>query len=352
MVSKLEMVLQKLWQRSRFTSYFYQFVQVVPEKNIPTLALYSSTYRLHLLYNIDFIQEIQTEELIGLLVHEMMHVILNHDHRRHQNQDPVIQNLAQDMVINSYLTDHQKTFFSRSDKGERDIPCLIMPPGLPKIPKAFFEVHPTKKKDQITWEILYRWLIKKQKKQDMEKTDDTGSPLENYSVNTLALSGHGLDEQMEMIQEGISFHDQASRVLPTGVHFFRNNDYQTSIEALKNRIINYAKQDETCHNERFFQHISTMIQKIQKVDKITWQSAIKSFVDSRAMSQEWEYSTNKFDRRYFASGMYAPGRAYNKSKILTVAVDVSGSMVTNPQDLELAFGLIETLLKQYKVYLL
>ncbi len=79
---------------------------------------------------------------------------------------------------------------------------------------------------------------------------------------------------------------------------------------------------------------------------------IKAFVESSAMSKEWNYSASRFDRRYFTAGLYAPGRAYNKEKIVTVAVDVSGSMVAKPEDIETAFGVIESLLKQHKVYLL
>jgi len=74
-------ILQALWKRSRFTSYFYQSVQFINENNIPTLALTILSSRFVLFYNRDFIDHIDPEELMGLLVHEMLHIIHGHDHR-------------------------------------------------------------------------------------------------------------------------------------------------------------------------------------------------------------------------------------------------------------------------------
>ncbi|MBA4368291.1 MAG: hypothetical protein C0403_11730 [Desulfobacterium sp.] len=349
---RLETALQELWKRSRFTSYFFQSVQFTEENHIPTLALHVADHRVFLLYNADFLKKIQTEELIGLLVHEMMHIVLNHHHRTLQHQDTILQNLAQDMVVNSYLIDNKETFFSRKHKGRRDISYLVLPPGLPVIPRAFFQKHASMKKEDITWEVLYQWLVNKQKQNRSDPTEDIQTHPEDFQLKNFFLSQQGSNENLQSIQQGLSFHDHASSILSTGVHLFRTNDNQTSVEALKTRIIHYSSQDETCWNERFFQHISAMIQKIQPIEKTSWKKMIKAFVDSSAMSEEWKYSTARFDRRYFASGLYAPGRAYSREKIVTVAVDVSGSMVAKPEDIETAFGVIESLLKQHKVYLL
>ncbi len=349
---RLETALQELWKRSRFTSYFYHSVQFIEEKHIPTLAFQVTNHRVSLLYNDDFFKTIQTEELIGLLVHEMMHIILNHHHRTFQHQDTILQNLAQDMVVNSFLIDSKDSFFSRKHKGARDISSLVLPPGLPEIPRAFFDEHASMKKEDVTWEVLYQWLVSRQKQKQSDKTEDIQNHPEEFQLNNFLLPGHDPNDDLQSIHQGLSFHDKASVMLPAGIHLFRTNDHQTAVEALKTRIIHYSIQDETCRNERFFQHISAMIQKIQPIQKPSWKELIKAFVESAAMSEEWKYSTARFDRRYFASGLYAPGRAYSREKIVTVAVDVSGSMVAKPEDIETAFGVIESLLKHHKVYLL
>jgi predicted metal-dependent peptidase len=53
-----------------------------------------------------------------------------------------------------------------------------------------------------------------------------------------------------------------------------------------------------------------------------------------------------------SQGIYSPGRAFKDREAITVVVDVSGSMVMKPGDIESAFGIIEALLKKFRVYLL
>ena len=42
-------------------------------------------------------------------------------------------------------------------------------------------------------------------------------------------------------------------------------------------------------------------------------------------------------------GIYTPGRKFREKQILTVVVDVSGSMILKPEELESAFGVVEAL---------
>ena len=151
----LETVLEELWQKSRFASYFYQGVDLIQEKGIPTMALTVYHSRLVLYFNPDFISNLDTDEITGLLIHEMMHIVLNHDHRAFPEGKIYLQNLAQDMVINSYLMDNGRLFFSRRASYSPDVPPLILPEGLPLIPDAFFNTTGIK---DPTWEEVYYWL--------------------------------------------------------------------------------------------------------------------------------------------------------------------------------------------------
>ena len=132
-----EPILGSLWKKSRFTSYFYQSVHFMENDAIPTLALTVYTSRLVMFYNREFIESLTEDETTGLLVHEMLHVIFNHDHRAIADGDIYLQNLAQDMVINSYILTNEKTFFSRKGQYVHDIPRIILPKGLPVIPSEF-----------------------------------------------------------------------------------------------------------------------------------------------------------------------------------------------------------------------
>jgi len=87
------------------------------------------------------------------------------------------------------------------------------------------------------------------------------------------------------------------------------------------------------------------------VDISSWRKQLKSYIDYASHTSEWKYSFGRFNRRYFAGGIYAPGRVFIQKQTITVVVDVSGSMVVKPEGLEAAFGVIEELLGRYTVNL-
>ncbi|MBU3915640.1 hypothetical protein KKA14_08915, partial [bacterium] len=124
---KLETALEKLWERSRFTSYFYQTIDPIEDTEIPTIALAMFRSRIVLYYAESFIRTVTIEEIIGLLVHEMLHVMMNHNHRAFPAEDIYLQNLAQDMVINSYIKNNRKTFFTRKGQYVENVALLLLP---------------------------------------------------------------------------------------------------------------------------------------------------------------------------------------------------------------------------------
>lgn len=357
-------ILQTLWKRSRFTSYFYQSVQFVEENNIPTLALTILSSRFILYFNHDFIIKTDPEELLGLLVHEMLHVIHGHDHRTFPDEDLNIQNLAQDMVINSYLLEHAGTFFSRKGQYYDDIPHLELPQGLPVIPRNFI-IH--KKTRDVRWEELYRWLKENIPERIHIKNSISLDDIEdNEGIDAFSLSG-GIEslqvpgasapennknsEKTENL-EGLKFTDQDGDVLPTGVHLFHRHTMKEQAEAAKKRIVNFALRDTLCRDERIFQDLNSIITEVHEVDSSSWRNMVKSIVDYSSQSNEWTYTYSRFNRRYFSNGLYAPGRIFKERQALTVVVDVSASMVMQPGDIESAFGVIEELLVKYRIHLL
>lgn len=67
---------------------------------IPTAA----TNGVDLIVNPDYVSKLEINELIGLLLHETMHVCLQHvDRRNSANLDPTLYNIAGDFVINNDL---------------------------------------------------------------------------------------------------------------------------------------------------------------------------------------------------------------------------------------------------------
>ena len=361
MNERLDSVLESLWRKSRFVSFFYQTVQFMEDPAIPTLALTERESRLTLYYSGGFFNSISPEEITGLLVHEMFHTVLNHDHRAFPAEDLYLQNIAQDMVINSYLAGARKTFFSRRDGGAA--PELILPAGLPVVPRDFLAATGI---TDPSWEDLYRWL-KKQPRRSISEYSSTGTAMPGMngpgpeSISDSLSRAFNVDPLLDgrpdmttirfSDMRGMVFTDDLDAVMPTGVHLFHDRESRMIIDARKTNIISLADRDHDCAEERSFQDIKGIIERIRETDTASWEKQLKSIVDFSAQSNEWTYTYGRFNRRYFAQGIYSPGRVFKEQELITVAVDVSGSMVMTPSDIESAFGVIEQLMGKYRLHL-
>lgn len=348
-MSPWDAVLTELWKRSRFTSYFYQMVTFAEDEGLSTLALTVRAGRVTLLYNRDFAEGLTVEERIGLLVHEMMHGVFGHDHRGVRDEHPHLQNLAQDMVINSWMDDHSPTFFSTDGKG------LILPQGLPRIPWAFFEK--TGEPDP-SWEKVYRFLKTdepailgdfaqglKENFRPAESRQPTKAP-ESPGTPT----GPGDEDAKRQGDWRLSGGD--GQQLPTGVH--RMEEASSAVRIRKNvrAALALSGQDVKARDERLVQEISALIQGVTKVNTAPLKRKIRTIVAQGTPSRHWAYSAARFNRRYFTEGIYSAGRRYVDKKLLTVVVDLSASMVSRPEHIEEAFGAVEALLDGYRINLL
>lgn len=365
MSAPVDIALETLWRRSRFASYFYQQVQFFPDAAIPTLALTVLQSRLTLAYRPDFVESLHAEQFIGLLIHEMMHAVLNHDHRALPDESPYLQNVAQDMAVNSYIVAHHTTFFSRTGDYAADTPELLLPPGLPVIPHAFYRATGI---GDPSWEDVFRWL-KGLSPEERRAHIDSGPIDPGIPLDAGAHDGARLDERIDAAPlfrapddersrfdwsglRGIVFIDERDETLPTGVHLFHDRAAADAITAKRTRTLSLAEADRDCADERAFQEIRGIINTTTEADIDSWERLLKSTIDFAAQSNEWTYTYGRFNRRYFANGIYAPGRIFREREVITVAVDVSGSMVMNPADIETAFGVIEQLAEKYRVNLL
>lgn len=357
MNKKIDETLSDIWKRSRFTSYFFQGVDFVETPSIPTLALNLSGSRMSLHYNPRFTDKIDTDRLTGLLVHEMLHVVMNHSHRGRAGDDPLLKNISQDMVINSYIRKHRKNFFSAAQN--ESLKEITLPPGLPVIPDKFFTETGI---SDPAWEDVYRWL-KNQSPSDAPISaslenitlPSTGSEPDSMDPSSIAdmifSDKHDDSENNEIQYDSVVFKDKSGDTLPAGMHVFSDpqNDLQT--EAFKNRMYELASKDETARSERVFGYVKEMITEIKEVDSSSWQRYLKSVIDYTSQSSEWEYTHSRFNRRYAAQGIYAAGRVFKEQQLITVAVDLSASVTSIKSDIEKAFGAVESLLGKYRIRL-
>ena len=75
-------------------------VRVKPDASVSTMA----TDGKSILWSPDWVDTIDQEETVGVMAHEVLHIILKHPLRR-GNRDPLLWNIATDFAINQILID-------------------------------------------------------------------------------------------------------------------------------------------------------------------------------------------------------------------------------------------------------
>lgn len=363
MNNAIETVLASLWRKSRFVSYFYQTVDFIRNQHVPTIALHIRDSRNVMYYNADFVDSLTVDEFTGLLVHELLHIVHNHNHRGLTGEDCMLQNLAQDMIVNSYIREHEKTFFSGGSGIGSAEALLVLPAGLPVIPEEYIRESGCA---DPRWEDLYRWLSA-QPPDTIPDIDIDVFPLNEFDNEdglSVSAENHILkkaaDRDADSVTlpynrtsdaEGIVFKDKDGAACMTGMHMLRNDPERMRLDANAERIFHMIRLDKDWESNRTFNEVSAIIEKLRDVDITSWRTLIKSYVDYFSQSAEWEYTYARFNRRYYSEGIYTPGRKFREKQILTVVVDVSGSMILKPEELESAFGVVEALQGKYIVHL-
>lgn len=351
---KWKSTLELLWSKSRFTSYFYQSVQFASDDAIPTLGLTSSDYRPLIIYNQEFVVSRTAEELVGLLVHELLHVIFDHDHRAAafsgKGKDLYLQNLCQDMVVNSYILNKNSHFFS----GRKNDSGIELPKGSAVIPASFYEE--TSNSDP-SWEDVFKWITNRGPAQLLEFIKEVRKNLAtekkaHIPVHVESDAKADPDEDFEFMEEknALFFKNPGGGTSHSGVHFMDVEGTKRQLKASLNRIIKFADSMSDFHNDRIYQEIKRFISTPLSID-LSFRKKIRSIVDKTAPSNEWRFSASKFSRRYADSGIYSPGRVFREKERIIVAIDVSSSMTITPREIEAAFGAIEGLLDKYRIHL-
>ncbi len=360
-MNQLDGVLEFLWKNSRFSSYFYQTVRFCADASVPTLVLSLWEKRAVLYYNPEFFASLSGDEIVGLLVHEMLHVVFSHNHRVFRHENPYLQNIAQDMVVNTYMRDRKDAFFSMAGGSRREGARLVLPPGLPVIPPEFH--HDTGIKDPA-WEEVYRWLKTRGPKELREFNDGLktlfsndhvsrpeGNPKGQRVEQTPPLPPDDTDRPSMSEDRLFVFKNPDNLPLPTGAHMLEYEAARRGLAQNLLKAVQLSSKDDTALNDRLFKDISAIITRPRNIEISPVVKKIKTVVHRFSQSAEWQPSFATFNRRFFANGVYSPGRRYVNHKTITVAVDVSASMVTRPETLEKAFGAVEALVKTYRVSL-
>jgi len=102
--SKVSRAVTRLVVKHPFFGSICLSVVVKPEDDIPTMCTDGKT----ILWSPDFVDTMDQEETVGVMAHEVLHIVFKHSLRR-GSRDPELWNIACDFAINQILVDSEFT---------------------------------------------------------------------------------------------------------------------------------------------------------------------------------------------------------------------------------------------------
>ena len=252
--------------------------------------------------NVDFVASLDFEEFLGLLLHELLHAALLHQQRRGA-RDPVLFNVAADMVVNEMI----------SEQG------FTLPPGPVRIPNA----RPEWKERSV--EELYELLQR-------EKDRQAGKGQEGkHSGAGSTGAGHASEDQ----RGGLTL-DEAWQDLVQGADATSRDGEE--LEHTWRQALRRAGEVQRLSGQ------GTLPAGLQRyVDRVLspqvdWRTALWRFLVRTPVDFE------QFDRRLLYRGLYLE-TLEAESVQLYLAIDTSGSI--SQDDLSLFMGELQGILSSY-----
>jgi len=260
----------------------------VATKDIPTGA----TDGKRILYNTDFVDKQTEPKSLGLICHEVFHVILQHC-QQFKGKDPHLSNIAMDYVINDSLV--------------YEMGLEIPDEGILDRNRNFLN---------MTWQQVYAILQdiqKKQKEEDSGEGKGFGTP--GGAANDAGISQ---SDQKEIA-------DTLSKVNPD--HLKPQKLSEAELEELKQDIeritIKAAQDAENMGNPGSIPaSVRDLINEIRE-SKVAWEEFIFTTMQSRFPD---DYTYRRPNKKYLDQGLYLPTMESTRVKRLVFAFDTSGSV--------------------------
>ena len=303
-----------------FYSAIYEVMRKEKSPGLGTMGVTTDT----LYYDEKFIEEVEFEELLFVILHELAHVALQHVARR-QNREPKLWNIACDLYVNSLLKDEFR---------------LGSPGGTSKV-----KGHTIKFPDQS----LYCSTVEI----DKDYVENIYDRLEQQ------LSRDKYNGDSEVIYRG-SKEERKNTI---------SNPYDTikiDVEGYKTDIIDEGK-DQSIKRQESDKIVSDATVRVEMRSKNTGdgygklfevsKELLKSELDWRKLLRRYIIKMKSTDssftrpdkRMYYQKSIY-PGQVedeLNYIKGVKVCIDTSGSI--SDEDIQYFYGQVYELLKQFKV---
>lgn len=281
---------------------------------VPTAGVrISGRGQVELMINQNFWNSLEGYEGVGLLMHEMLHILYEHL-TRGKTLNPRIANIAMDISINQFIPLHW-------------LPKGAMMPEM-KYPDFVSVKDETGQVQQVahpnageymwklekgrTFEVYYKDLMKL--KEELEKDMEGQSTLDDHDWQD---NGEDFDESEGGGKPGQGKDGKEKKGAGKGGSLseeLRKMAYDS--------LINKAVSEASAQPGSIPQHVLQALSERFKPAKVNWQKELKGYI-GRKYSQDVESSRNRINRRL---GLMAPGHKKTFSPEILIAVDSSGSV--------------------------
>ena len=264
-------------------------LRVEMSDKVPTMA----TDGVHIYYNEEFVDSLSEDETLGVLCHEVMHVVLLHC-QPWKDKDPKLCNAAMDYVINENLV--------------YDGICL---------PKGAL-IDYSGKFTGLMWQQVYKILkdIQEKSKQEKEEEGELGDQ-EGDGSNAAKNAGLSRRDQQSVANQMESYNED---------HVQTNDKLsEADMEALKQTVermaVSAAEQAKAAGN--LPGGVDGIIKEIRTA-KVDWKAMIRTNIKSSCPD---DYSFRRPNKKlYAATGIYMPSMYSETIDTLVFALDTSGSV--------------------------
>jgi predicted metal-dependent peptidase len=244
-----------------------------------------------------FWNTLKGHEGVGLLKHEMLHLL--HEHlTRGKELNKKIANLAMDIAINQFIKRHQLPEGGFLNDG------LHLPNGPQHPAQAETDqlIKSLNLEENKTFEVYYLQLLKKKEELDKE------NPMDNHEWQSDSGEGDGENEEPKEGETGEGMVGQTADELRKAAI---DNVLKKALQETKDRFPG-----------RVPMHVEQLINERFKPARIDWRKALRNYM-GRRISAVVESTRTRLNRRL---GLLAPGYRRTYMPKISIGVDASGSV--------------------------
>lgn len=146
---------------------FCQFINFKKSSTIETCGVTVDLTGMIFLYNEEFLNELDQEEINFVMLHEIFHLLWDHiSRRRRLGYEHKLSNVAQDMIINTVIQEEIIKKMEDENKRENRNARFAKIPVSKEDNKVWVLIMPPEYKGKHIYEELYDWLFEEKKKYD------------------------------------------------------------------------------------------------------------------------------------------------------------------------------------------